>query len=149
MAIANVSADISYHQGLPKKWSYRTRFDMMHPIFARVGDQAIEMKELYYQNDANDETVMGYSPRYEELRTSYNTISGEFDPNDPATLEVMHLAEDLGSQPVLGDTWIKASTPWDRMLRTTTQHHFLADYRCNWQVARQLPVNGVPGIARL
>ena len=149
MAIANVSADISYHQGLPKKHSIRTRYDTMIPLFAGVGDEAVEMKELYYQNDVNDETVMGYNPRMEWARTSYNRVSGEFDPNDPSTLEVMHLAEDLGSQPVLGDTWIKQSTPFDRILRTVLQHHFLCDFRINWKVARQLPVHGVPGITRL
>ena len=149
MAIANVSGDLSYSQGLEKKHSYQTRYEMFFPEFTRIGDQAVEMKELFYQNDANDETVMGYEPRYEELRTEVNRISGEFDPNDASTLEVMHLQEDLGSQPVLGDTWIKDSTPYSRMLRVTTQHHFLADYKMNCRVARALPTYGVPGIGRL
>ena len=149
MALANVSGDLSYSQGIEKKHSYQTRYEMFFPEFTRIGDQAVEMKELYYQNDANDETVMGYEPRYEELRTEVNRISGEFDPNDAATLEVMHLQEDLGSQPVLGDTWIKDSTPYSRMLRVTTQHHFLADYKMNCRVARALPQYGVPGMGRL
>ena len=149
MTIANVSADLSYSQGLERKHLYRTRYEMFFPEFTAIGDQSVTMKELYYQNDANDETVMGYEPRYEELRTEVNRVSGEFDPNDLATLEVMHLSEDLGSQPVLGDTWIKDSTPYNRMLRVTTQHHFLADYKAQIRVARALPVNGVPGMGRI
>ena len=149
MSIANVSADLSYSQGLRRDAGYRTRYDLFWPEFTGIGDQAVEMKELYYQNDVNDETVMGYEPRYEEMRTEVNRIVGEFDPNDPSTLEVMHLSEDLGSQPVLGDTWIKDSTPYSRMLRVTTQHHFLADFRVNMKAARALPVNGVPGLGRL
>jgi hypothetical protein len=150
MAIANVSADISYsqgiHHGMSQVW---TRYDMFWPEFTGIGDEAVEMKELYYQNDANDETVMGYNPRYEWLRTEPNRVSGEFDPNDANTLSVMHLQEDLGSQPVLGQTWVEDATPYDRMLRVSTQDQFLADFYMDCKIARALPVNGVPGLGRL
>lgn len=149
MVIANVSADLSYSQGLEKKWSYRTRYDLLWPEFARIGDQAVENKEIYYQGTAADDTVFGYEPRYEEFRTAVNRTSGEFDPQDLLSLDVMHLQEELGSAPVLGDTWIKDSSPYARVLQVATQHHFLADYKMSMRVARALPINGVPGLARL
>ena len=149
MAIANVSADISYSQGLEKKHRYRTRYDLFWPEFTRIGDQACITAELYYQNNATDDVVFGYEPRYEELRTEVNRTSHEFDPKDPLPLDVMHLQEELGSAPVLGETWVSDQTPYDRILQVTTQNHFLADFHMDLKVARAMPTIGVPGLARL
>ena len=149
MSIASVSADLSYSQGLEKKHRYRTRYDLFWPEFVGIGDQAVETAEIYYQNNATDDVVFGYEPRYEELRTEVNRTSQEFDVDDLLTLEVMHLQEDLGSAPVLGDTWIQDQTPYARIQRVTTQDHFLADFYMDCKIARALPVNGVPGIGRL
>ena len=149
MGIANVSADISYQQGMHRNFSKRTRYDLFWPEFVGIGDQATLMRELYYQNTSDDDTVFGYNPRYEEMRTGVNTIAGEFNSNHPTSLDTWHLAENLAAMPALGDTWIKDSTPYSRMLQVTTQHHFLADFRINIRAARRLPVNGVPGLGRL
>lgn len=149
MALANVTADLNYFQGIPRKFGYETRYDLLWPEFAGIGDQAILTKELYYQNDANDETVFGYVPRYEEMRTGVNRISGHFDSNDLSPLDTWHLAIDFGSQPVLGDTWISGSTPYARVQQVAAVHDFLADFRMNLRVARALPTNGVPGLRRL
>ena len=148
MSIASVSADLSYSQGLEKKHSYRTKYDLFWPEFVSIGDQAVDTAEIYYQNNATDDVVFGYEPRYEELRTEVNRTSQEFDVDDLLTLEVMHLQEDLGSAPVLGDTWIQDQTPYARIQRVTTQDHFLADFYMDLKIARALPVNGIPGLGR-
>lgn len=150
MALANVSADITYQRGLERKHSYRSRYDMFYPEFTRIGDQAMLTKEIYYNNDANDDTVFGYVPRYEELRTGVNKISGEFSSQlTTGSLDTWHLAEELGSAPVLGNTWIRGTSPWDRVQQVATADDFLADFQINIRAARALPINGVPGLARL
>lgn len=149
MGIACVTADQTYQQGLHKKWSYRTRYDLFWPEFVGIGDQAILNGELFYQNTADDDNVFGYVPRYEELRTGVNRVGGEFASDDPATLDSWHLAIDYGSLPVLGDTWIKSSTPYARVQQVATADDFLADFQINLRAARRLPVNGVPGLMRL
>lgn len=149
MVLANVSADLSYQQGLPRKHSYRTRYDLFWPEFTGLGDQSILMKELYYGNDANDDTVFGYVPRYEELRTEINRITHELSSQYPTNYDEWHLAEELGSLPALGDTWIKDSTPYARVLQVTSIRHFIGDFRVNLRAARPLPLTGVPGLRRL
>lgn len=149
MAIANVSADLSYSQGLHKKHTLNTRYDHYIPALDGIGDQSILTKELYYQNNATDDVVFGYEPRNEHRRTDTPWVSALFDPNDAATLEVMHLQEDLGAAPVLGDTWIKDTTPYARMLQTALGHHFLSDYNINWNVSSPMPRYGIPGLGRL
>lgn len=150
MAIANVTADITYQRGLERKHSYRTRYEMFYPEFTRIGDQAVLSKELWYNNDANDEDVFGYVPRYEELRTGVNKVSGEFSSAlTTGSLDAWHLAEELGSRPVLGNTWIRGTSPWSRVQQVTIADDFIADFRINLRASRQLPINGVPGLARL
>lgn len=151
MAIANINADLSYHQGIPRKHLLRTRYDMLFEEFQGIGDRAVLTKEIYYQNNATDDVVLGYTPRYEEFRTDVNRVAGYFDPNHyDGGLEVMHLAEDFGSAPVLGSAFITQNNiPWARMLRVTNEEHFLADIVADIKVARQLSTYGTPGMNRL
>ena len=150
MCIANVSADISYQRSVQKKHSLRTRYDMFYPEFARIGDQAVLTQEVYYANAAADTNVFGYVPRYEHMRIGFNRVTGEFNSHlTSGSLDPWHLAEELGSTPVLGTLWIQASTPYDRIQAVTTAHDFIGDFNINLRAARALPVFGVPGMARL
>jgi hypothetical protein len=149
MSIASVVGDISYAQGLEKKWSYRTRYDLFWPEFVNIGDQACLTQEVFYDNASTDDDVLGYEPRYEELRTRTNIVGGEFAHNDDLPLNNMHLSEEFASAPVLGQTWVEDATPIDRVLQVTTQDQFLADFFCNTKIARQLPVMGIPGMKRI
>lgn len=149
MCIVNVSADLSYMQGLDRKFSYRSRYDLFWPEFVGIGDQSILMKELYYQNTADDDTVFGYVPRYEELRTGINRITSDLNVWAVTPLETWHLGQELGSLPALGDAWIKDGTPYSRIQQVAAAFDFIGDFRVNIKAARHLPVNGVPGLGRL
>ena len=149
MCIINVSADLSYQQGLPRKHSKRTRYDMLYPEFVGIGDQAVLNQEIYYGNDSNDTAVLGYSPRYEEFRTGINIVTHEFNSRYPTDIDEWHLAEEFGSLPALNDTFIKDSTPYARVLQTSTVRHFIGDFKLNLSCARQLPAYGVPGLRRM
>ena len=151
MAIASITADLTYSQGLEYKHRLQTRYDLMWPEFQGIGDRAVDTSEIYYQNNATDDVVLGYTPRYEEFRTSVNRTSMMFDPvHYSGDLGVMHLQEEFTSAPVLGSIFIAASkTPFARIMRTTIEHHFLADFDADIKVARQLSVSGIPGIGRL
>lgn len=149
MCIASVSADLSYQQGLARKHSYRTRYDMFHPEFVGIGDQALLNKELYYDNTSSDEDPFGYTPRYEELRTGRNWITGEFSSDHATSLDVWHLGEDFGSAPTLNEVFINDTSPYNRIQQVATADDFLCDFRISLSAARALPVHGVPGMARL
>lgn len=149
MAIANVSADQTYHQGLNRKWSYRTRYDFMWPEFQGIGDQALLLKELYYQNTADDENVFGYSPRYEECRIGINRLSGEFRPDNVASIDTWHLAQDFVGAPSYNSAFIDSGVPMGRVLQSTVPNHIIADFYIHQYSTKNLSMSGVPGLARL
>ena len=149
MGILCVDADLTYHQGLNRKWSYRTRYDFMWPEFQGIGDQALLLKEIYYQNTASDETVFGYSPRYEECRIGINRLSGEFRPDNLLSIDTWHVAQDFVGAPSLSDAFIVSSVPMGRVLQSTTNNHFIADIYTEMYSTKELSLSGVPGLARL
>ena len=149
MGLIMVDADLTYHQGLNRKFSYRTRYDFMWPEFAHIGDQALLLKELYYQNAAADDDAFGYSPRYEECRTGINRLSGEFRPDYVTPLDTWHLAQDFTTAPTLNDAFITSQPPFDRVMVNSTPHNILADIHVEMYSTLPLPAKGVPGLARL
>lgn len=149
MGIASVDADLTYHQGLSKKWQYSTRYDFIWPEFQGIGDQAVTTGEIYYQNNATDDVVLGYQPRYEEGRIGINRISREFRPDYSAPLDSWHVAQDFVGAPTLNDTFIKASVPMGRVLVNSSVDHFIADFKTDMKSTKALSVNGVPGLSRL
>lgn len=149
MGILCVDADLTYHQGLNRKFSYRTRYDMMYPEFEGIGDQSLLLKEIFYQNTSADENVFGYSPRYEECRIGVNRLSREFRPDYSAPLDSWHVAQDFVGAPTLNDTFIKASVPMGRVLKTSTVDHFIADIYTEQYSTKRLSLTGIPGLARL
>ena len=149
MCIANVWADQTYHQGLNRKWSYRTRYDFMWPEFQGIGDQSLLLKEIYYQNNSNDENVFGYSPRYEECRIGINRLSGEFRPDNTASIDTWHLAEDFVGAPSYNSTFIDMAVPMGRVLQSTVPNHIIADFEIQQFSTKQLSMSGIPGLARL
>lgn len=149
MGILCVDADLTYHQGLNRKFSYRTRYDFMWPEFQGIGDQATLLKEIYYQNTADDENVFGYAPRYEECRIGINRLSREFRPDNLLSLDTWHVAQDFVGAPTLNTTFIKSSVPMGRVLQSTVNDHFIADIYTNMRSTKQLSLTGIPGLARL
>ena len=149
MGIASCDADLTYHQGLNRKWSYRTRYDFVYPEFEGIGDQALLKKELYYQNSSVDDEVFGYSPRYEEARTGYNRLSREFRPDNATPLDTWHLAQDFTGAPALNSAFITSAPPFDRVVKNSTPDNFLADFHVEMYSTKALSARGIPGLARL
>lgn len=68
-----------YHQGIPKMFTKFDKFDYITPLMQHVGEQEVRQGELYYMaNDAEDNKLFGYTPRYSEYKFMNNRISGEF-----------------------------------------------------------------------
>ena len=149
MVMAMVDADLTYSQGLQRKWSYRTRYDFLNPEFDGIGDQAMLKKELYYQNNASDDLVMGYSPRYEEHRIGVNMIHREFRPDYATPLDTWHLSQDFTTEPSLNGAYIISQPPLDRVLVNNTVDNLIGDFHVEMFSTIPLSQRGVPGLARL
>jgi len=147
LSLINARADITYSQGLDRYWSKSTRYDFCYPVLAGIGEQSILNSEIYYQNDANDDLVYGYTGRYDEYRHINSRLSSLMRPDNAASLDVWHLSEEFSSLPSLGDTFIQSNTgtPLDRAIAISSEPHFIADLWFNIKAARPLPLYGVPG----
>lgn len=147
IGLANVRADLTYQQGLNRMWSRRTRFDFYWPSFAHLGEQAVYNKEIYLTNDASANEVFGYQERYAEYRYSPNRITGKMRSGiEGGSLDIWHLAQHFGNQPVLNAEFIQDNPPVKRVTAVPSEPDFLADFFFHLKCARPMPLYGVPGL---
>lgn len=148
LGIVRVRADLTYQQGIPREFSYQTKYDLYWPTFAHLGEQTILNKEIYATDDtaAQDSNVFGYQERYAEYRYRPSQVSSKYRSTASGTMDVWHLAQKFTSLPTLGDTFIKESPPIDRVVAVNTEPQFYADFHFRFKSARPMPVYGVPGM---
>ncbi len=139
-------ADLNYQQGLNRMFSRSTRFDFYWPALAQIGEQSILNKEIYMNDDANDELVFGYQERFAEYRYKPSQITGQFRSNYSTPLDAWHLAQDFSALPVLNASFIVEAPPVDRIIAVNTEPHLLLDAYIQLRCARPMPVYGVPGL---
>lgn len=146
LGIVNARADITYSQGLNRMWSRSTRYDFYWPSLSQIGEQSLLNKEIWANNDANDDLVFGYVPRYDEYRFKPSLVTGLFRPDATSNIDEWHLSEDFASLPSLNAEFIRASSPFDRVVATPSEPHFIADFYFNYKCARPMPLYGTPGL---
>ena len=146
LGLVSARADLNYQQGLNRMFSRSTRWDYYWPSLANIGEQAVLNKEIYAQNDANDDLVFGYQERYAEYRYKPSVITGQFRSTYSSSLDTWHLAQEFSSLPVLNSSFIVDDPPIDRVIATPSEPHFLFDAYFDMKCARPMPLFGVPGL---
>lgn len=146
LGLASVRADLTYQQGIPRHFLKQTRYDIFWPSLAMLGEQSITNAEIYYQNTAADENVFGYQERYAEYRYKPSQITGTLRSTAATPLDIWHLSQEFSALPTLGDTFIKENPPIDRVVRTSSEPHFVFDSYTHLRCARPMPVHSVPGM---
>jgi hypothetical protein len=146
IGLVSFRADLTYQQGMERMWSRSGRYDFYWPALSHIGEQAVLNKEIYYQNNASDDTVFGYQERYAEYRYKPSRITGAFRSNAAAPLDVWHLGQDFSTLPVLGDTFIQENPPIDRISAVATEPNFMLDVYFRYRSVRPMPLYGVPGL---
>jgi len=126
-------------------WSRQTRFDYYWPALSHIGEQAIQVDEIY-ADAGNDDTVFGYQERYAEYRYKPSMITGKFRSNDADTLDAWHLAIDYGSEPSLNAAFIVDATPVDRVVAVPAEPNFIFDSYFKMNCTRPMPVYSIPGL---
>lgn len=109
-------ADVTYQQGLDRKYSRQTRWDYFWPKLQELGEQPVYNREIYTQGTSADDQVFGYQERYAEYRYSPSKIRGQFRSTYSQSLDVWHLAEEFGNLPALNNAFIQSNTPIERAL---------------------------------
>nr|WDY38284.1 major capsid protein [Rattus norvegicus microvirus] len=154
----------SYFQGSRKWMNYNSRYDYPNPLYARISDQTVYEKEILAMGDnesvtiqipnpngegtiskvIDNNTIFGFEPRSEEMRTIPSTIHGDIR----GSLKFWSLAREFDklSPPMLNDDFIYARNVSKRIFAVADQSYpgiiAHSDYR---GVIRQpLPKNGIP-----
>lgn len=147
MILACASADVTYQQGVARKFNKSSRWDYMNPAFWNLGDQAVYNKEIFLSptKEVND-AVFGYQERYRELREGVNKITGKMRSGVTDTLDVWHLAEKFENLPKLNSTFIESNTPVDRVLSAPNEPDIIMDIWFDIKATRPLPVTADPSL---
>jgi len=146
IGVANVRADLTYQQGINRRFLRQTRFDHFWPSLAHLGEQEIWNNEIYAQGNSADQDIFGYQERYAEYRYSPSIITGKFRSSDPQSLDLWHWAQDFANLPTLSDQFIQDDPPIDRTIAVPSEPHFIMDMYFGVNSARPMPTYSVPGM---
>lgn len=109
VGIASIMNSPSYHQGMPRMFYKRRSFtEYVWPLFAKLGEQQVDLAELYASPanltpDENGEyPLFGYQSRYADWKHILNTNHGEFHD----TLLFWTLTRSWNSSPTLGEAFV-------------------------------------------
>lgn len=140
-------ADLTYQQGINKMWLRSTVYDFYWPTFAHLGEQAIELREIYAQGTEADTTVFGYQERYAEYRYKPSQITGKFRSSvTGGSLDKWHLSQFFKNAPTLNEEFIVENPPIERIIAVPSEPEFLLDVGFRYTTVRPMPMFGTPGL---
>lgn len=140
-------ADLTYQQGINKMWLRSTVYDFYWPTFAHLGEQAIELRELYAQGSEDDKKVFGYQERYAEYRYKPSQITGKFRSSVVnGSLDKWHLSQFFKNAPTLNEEFIVENPPIERIIAVPSEPEFLLDVGFRYTTVRPMPMFGTPGL---
>lgn len=113
--------DVYYSQGIPKQFTYKSKFDFFNPIFQALGEQEVLNSEIFINGTSHgddpdedgDDGVWGYDMLYEELKVPERRISGSFRDQ----LEDYTLARKFSTRPHLNGDFVKCDDTRDNLNR--------------------------------
>lgn len=140
-------ADLTYQQGINKMWLRSTVYDFYWTTFAHLGEQAIELREIYAQGIEADTTVFGYQERYAEYRYKPSQITGKFRSSvTGGNLDMWHLSQFFKNAPTLNEEFIVENPPIERIIAVPSEPEFLLDIGFRYTTVRPMPMFGTPGL---
>jgi hypothetical protein len=140
-------ADLTYQQGINKMWLRSTVYDFYWPTFAHLGEQAIELREIYAQGVEADTSVFGYQERYAEYRYKPSQITGKFRSSvTGGSLDKWHLSQFFKNAPTLNEEFIVENPPIERIIAVPSEPEFLLDIGFRYTTVRPMPMFGTPGL---
>lgn len=147
IGFVSARADLTYQQGINKMWLRSTVYDFYWPTFAHLGEQAIELREIYAQGSADDTIVFGYQERYAEYRYKPSQITGKFRSSvTGGNLDVWHLSQFFSNAPKLNEEFITENPPIKRIIAVQDEPEFLLDIGFRYITVRPMPMFGTPGL---
>lgn len=103
IGIMSILPKPAYQQGIEKKYlKINDPFEYYWPSFAHVGEQEVEVQEIYAYT-ANAKKVFGYVPRYAEYKYAPSRVAGDFK----TTLDFWHAGRIFANEPALNQQFVE------------------------------------------
>lgn len=163
IGVACIRTSHTYQQGIEKTWLRRRRYDFYDPIFANLGEQAVQNQELVFIPTGSDnEEAFGFNEAWYDYRFKPSRITGEMSSMAGAkSLDVWHYGDVFGSwnddkteftyaRPTLSPEFIyETRENVDRTLAVQSDiaNQFLVQITFNTVATRPMPLYSVPGLS--
>lgn len=150
LGLVSLRADLTYSQGLARKWSRTTRYSYFWPALAHLAEQPIYNKEIFTQGTAGagaDDLVFGYQERWAEYRYIPSKLTSLMRPDAAGTLAAWHVSQDFAALPTLGSTFIEENPDIDRAIAVPSEPHIIFDSYIKAIAGRVMPLYSIPGLA--
>lgn len=146
LGLLSTRADLTYQQGVNRMWFRQTRYDFYWPALAHLSEQAVLNREIWADGQSEDVEVFGYQEIWAEMRYKPSLVTGKFNSENEASLDVWHLSQDFSSRPALNGSFVTENPPIKRVVAVPSEPDFLADIWFDFKCTRPLPVYSVPGL---
>lgn len=117
MTLLSVRPKAIYQDGVHKEWLRKDREDFHDPYLEFIGQQEIQLNELFLDAANTENDVFGFSDKYEEYRGHPSLVCAEFRE----ILDYWHLARKFDTAPVLNQSFTDCD-PSKRIFNEQTQH---------------------------
>lgn len=104
IGVMTVMPKTAYQQGIPRTFLKLDPLDFYWPSFANIGEQEVQVQELYAYTP-NQTDTFGYVPRYAEYKYMPSRVAGDFR----TSLDYWHLGRIFGSEPTLSQEFIECT----------------------------------------
>lgn len=151
--IASHRSNQSYQGMLKREDTRRTRYDFLNPFFVHLGEVPMLVQEVaclgtYAQNTA----TFGWNRYGYEYIHDINTVTREMRSNATNSLDSKHLAYDFASPQQLSSSFIESNTDAinrNIVVDTTVVDPIQLNFKVTGSIARQIPLDSIPGLMRL
>lgn len=148
-----------YQQGVHPMFFRKSRWDFYDPDFARISEQPIYKREVYFSGlTESDESVLGYTGAWNELRSMPNQITGQArsgaflrDGSTRSNLDVWHFGDNYTNAPSLNSEFVQETNEYiDRTIQNMPtdgrMDEFLVQFGFILRRVAELPVDPSPGL---
>lgn len=101
MVVSWLRPKAQYSQGISRQWIKDSVFDFYNPIFEGLGMQPVQACELFVDGTSNDKTVIGYTDRYNDMRSEEDSITGYLRGTGSQNLKTWSVQRVFSSHPSL------------------------------------------------
>lgn len=149
MFVATVRTHDSFHQGLKRRYTRRSKFDFYWPQFANLGEQEINDNEIYWSDQNDSQSVFGYQEAWAEYRYEPDAVCGLMRPGQ--SVSYWGYCNHFSQVPTLPG-YLSAESEQENIDRTlqvsgeTAGFQYIGQFGFDITAVRPMPLYSIPGL---